>query len=351
MLRLSCWFPEKREIAAMPTARVARSFALVILLALLLAPSVAVAREKPFPVARSVILKEGGVKYIVEGRVVIPKGVEISCQKDASVVGRGKGATLVIEGDLAVHGVSTREVVFENLTIELAEKFEECRLDMTILRKGARLRSASGKSVDGQLHIELTEFEGDSDIDVVFHGGSIQMRATCSDAPVKIKVTNPPNADGNRVKVFVFGCSQRPDHPGLAGGISVEGARDCLVRLSRIGGQLSSFRNCRTLQLDGVKIDSKRLELKQTKPAEFRRTKVLKCDIYSAKVAIHAPRGDGRIVGKVRFERCWFRYRKDPKTIHTEVLTDGRDDPRNAARIILGKVNTRPLELGGAVER
>ena len=57
------------------------------LLPLLLAAS---PDEKPFPATdRSLILREEKTTYLVEGRVVIPKGVEISCQKDIYIKGKG----------------------------------------------------------------------------------------------------------------------------------------------------------------------------------------------------------------------------------------------------------------------
>ena len=74
-----------------------RFAAAVALLALFLVPSgpvVAKGKEKPFPIKKSTILREGKVVYIVEGTQTIPKGVEIACQKDVYIRGKGKNPTI-----------------------------------------------------------------------------------------------------------------------------------------------------------------------------------------------------------------------------------------------------------------
>ncbi len=47
--------------------------------------------ERPFPIDRTQILSDEKEVYTVEGRVRIPRGVEITCQRD--VHGRGTGST------------------------------------------------------------------------------------------------------------------------------------------------------------------------------------------------------------------------------------------------------------------
>ena len=110
---------------------------ITVLTALLLAPA-ALARGRPrtvpFPTEKSTILREEKVVYTVSGRVKIPEGVEISCQKDVKVVATGPSAVIEVEGALKIHGVSDREVIFEGVTIELAAKFLDAHLDMAMVR-------------------------------------------------------------------------------------------------------------------------------------------------------------------------------------------------------------------------
>ena len=80
-------------------------------------------REIPFPVKKTTILRTEKVTYVVEGRQTIPAGVEITCLRDVYVVGKGKDAIIEVKGSLKVHGVGAREVIFENVKIELAPRF------------------------------------------------------------------------------------------------------------------------------------------------------------------------------------------------------------------------------------
>ena len=64
------------------------------LLILLLAATAGAGDQIPLPVKRSTILRECGVTYYVEGRKKIPRGCEISIQKDVYIVGRGSDAVL-----------------------------------------------------------------------------------------------------------------------------------------------------------------------------------------------------------------------------------------------------------------
>ena len=91
-------------------------------------------KEVPFPTRRSTILRKQGTVYYIEGTHRIPKNVEISCQKDVHIRGRGKNPVLEVEGSLQVHGVRAREVIFEGVTIRTARKFEDVHLDMCIFR-------------------------------------------------------------------------------------------------------------------------------------------------------------------------------------------------------------------------
>src|SRR5262245_35775426 len=80
-------------------------------------------RGKPFPVNRTQIVKDGVV--VVEGRVRIPVGIEITVQKNTKVIGTGDQPTIEVEGKLTVQGVRGEQAIFEDVTIELQPKFTE----------------------------------------------------------------------------------------------------------------------------------------------------------------------------------------------------------------------------------
>jgi hypothetical protein len=311
-------------------------------------------REIPFPVEKTAILRTNKVVYVVEGRRKITEGVEITVQKDVYVVGKGEGAVIEVEGALKVHGVGAREVIFENVTIELAPEFRDVQMDMAIFRKGAAVRTPEGKAVDGKFMIELIDFEDDALLDLTFQKGSIYISGVCSDAPMKLRAVDPAAAEENKVKLFMLGCAQfPPDHPGLVGGLIVEGFHDATVRISRLGGPLSACRNCKSLIFDGNKVNSDKLEFIQVDAGGFRKTKIMKCDVYSQKVTFYSGKVDEKTVDRIKVDRCWFKGIRDPKVVHAKVIEDAEDDEsrHNMSRVILGKLLKRPLELAGSWDR
>jgi hypothetical protein len=328
-------------------------------LVLLPTPSAAQSRGKeiPFPVDKTQILRREKVVYVVEGRKTIPEGVEITCLRDVYVVGKGEGATIVVEGALKVHGVEDREVIFENVVIELASEFRDVQMDQTIFRKGAALRTPQKKSVQGKLFLELVDFREDAQLAVTFSSGSIDVRATCSATPTIIKAVTPKETEENKVRLFVFGCAESHmnpvTHPGLIGGLIVEGVYDATIRTNRMAGPLSAFRDCRSLIFDGNKVNSTKLEFMQYEAGGFRKTKIMKCDIYSEKVTFYSGKVDEKTVDKIKIDRCWFKGLQNPKVVQKKIIQDGQDDAEgeNKTRVILGKLGKRPLELAGSWDR
>lgn len=328
-----------------------RSAPLALLVVLLLAPAAFARgsrRTVPFPVERTTILRDEKTIYTVEGRIRIPKGVEISCQKDVHIVAKGPDAVIEVEGALKVHGVSDREVIFEGVTVEPASEFNDIHLDMVIFRDGSKLLTPPGKAVNGKLFIENVAFQFDTEFDITVCHGHVDLVGINADVPLKIAAVNPEGADTNKVKLTVRGCVESlTGEIGLKGGLIVKGVHDATVRLNRLGGELSSFTDCRTLKFDGNKVDSKLLEFHQTGTGDFRLTPVTKCDFYCEKVTAGSKASEVKNMDRIRMDRCWFRGILRPDEVRRQVLVDGDGDAENAAKILLGKIGKRPLELGG----
>jgi hypothetical protein len=318
-------------------------------------------REQPFPVDRTQILSKEKAVYTVEGRVRIPKGVEISCLKD--VVIRGKGsqpAVIEVEGSLTVHGVLTREVIFEDVTVEPCPTFTQITMDMTIFRGNGGVRTGKDQSAEGPLQLELFDFVGGASMDVCFGGGSIVLSSVCADNFTKIRVRKPPGKEKNMVRLFVRGCPQDPrvrctphgGRVGLVGGLEADGGDDMTIQLSRIGGSLCAVRNWgQRLIFDGLKINSAKVEITHEKSGQFQRVQCAKLDVYSSEVRASCPPAKGA-KDTLTMDRCWFKGITDPKELRGKVLHDGTEDPENnGVRIQLPTVTDRPLELAGPPDR
>jgi len=320
------------------------------------------ARERVFPVERTQILSVEKTVYTVEGRVRIPRGVEISVLKEVIIRAKGETpAVIEVEGSLTVHGVYKREVIFENVTIEPCPTFTQITMDMTVFRgQGGGIKTAEGKPAEGPLQIELFDFREQASMDVAMASGSVVLSSVCSDTPVRIRAQKQPGKEKSLVRVFIRGCPQDPhvrctphgSRIGLVGGLEVDGGDDVTVQLSRVGGSLAAVRNWgQRLIFDGMKINSSKLEFSHTRAGQYQRVQCAKCDIYSSEVSAFAP-AEKDVRDTFTMDRCWFKGLTDPRVVQEKVIKDGSDDPtKNGVRVQLPKVNDRPLELAGEWER
>lgn len=314
-----------------------------ILVALSLFACVLHAQEQvPFPTRKSTILRKERVVYYVEGRQKIPWGCEISCQKDVHVVARGSNAVLEVAGSLQAHGVSTREIIFEGVTIEPAPRCEDIHLDMVIFRKGGGLKTPKGKPVHAKIFVENTEFNDSSALDIELTKGRVDLSATESYGPVRVTGVAEEGRRSSNLVLMVRGC--RFDQ-----GLFVTGARDATIRINHLRGDRSEFVDCHELTFDGNKVNSEVLLFRQTKSGRFSKTKLQKCDIYSNSVRFEAPVGKSK--EKVSLDKCFFKGFTRKKEILAAVIHDARNNEKSGVMAVFRKVNKRPLELAGALER
>ena len=320
------------------------------------------AEPLPFPCDRSQILSKDKSIYTVEGRVHIPKGVEVSVQKDIIIRGKGGApAVIEVEGSLTVHGVYQREVFFENVTVEPCPQFTQITMDMTVFRgESGGVKTGRDQSVEGPLQIEQFDFIGGATMDVTFAAGSVVLSSVCANNPIRIRTLKPPGKENNNVRIFLRGCPQDPQvlctphgsRVGLVGGLEVDGGDDVTLQLSRIGGDLAAVRNWgQRLIIQGLKINSTLLEVTNAKAGQFQRVQFANCDIYSNTVTVSAPLEKG-VKDTLTMDRCWFKGVVDPKKIFADTVKDSEDDPaKNGVKVILVKPEERAKELAGPLEK
>jgi hypothetical protein len=315
--------------------------------------------ERPFPVDRTQILSDEKVVYTVEGRIRIPKGVEITCQKEVHVKAKGSGpAVIEVEGSLKIRGVATREVILEGVTVEPCAEFASIRIDSTWFRNGGGVKTPAGKAVKGDLFLELCDLSKGASYDVRFHTGEVRLSSICTDGPTVIRTEPPPGSKAGSVRVFLRGsgsggkCTNHTARIGFGGGLEIDGGDDVTVQLSRIGGSLCSVRNWgQRMIFDGNKVNSTKLAFGHQTAGQFQRAQCAKLDVYSDEVTVDAPPSD-KLKDTFVMDRCWFKGATDPKQILASLIKDGADDPsKNGTRVVLPKVEDRPHELAGPVDR
>jgi hypothetical protein len=317
-----------------------------LLLALAASPSApaagALPEEKPFPVPdRSVILREEGTIYLVEGRVRIPKGIEIAVQKDVYIRAKGGApAVIEVEGDFKVHGVSAREVIFEGVTVEPAPAFGEIQLDSCIFRKGGGLATPKDGSADGEILLQFCRFEDKSRCDLALAGTSLQVLDSSTSGPLRIRGAGSPEKP-NRLKAVVRGGNHR--------GLEARGIADLTVRLNGLLSDPLVLADVATLVFDGNKVEGKELRIEQSRAGGFARTQFMKCDLYAKALVFRAPVQAGKSDSLV-LDKCWFEGITDPAKI-AERIRDAADDPSTGVKVSVQNPLERPLELAGRLNR
>jgi hypothetical protein len=309
--------------------------------------------EKPLPFDHTTILPSGGV-YFVEGRVRIPKGVEITIQKDTKLVAHGKDATIEIEGELQIHGVGDSKVVVDGVTFEVQREFGDIRLDMVKVTGASRgIVTPKGKCADGRIFVQNTEFEGAAGLDVTMIGSEVDLQRVYMRAPVRVRAVDPEGSVGNKVKLNLLNnCSGSASvEPGaLMGGIVVERVHEVIVRACRIGGEKASFSDCEMVAFDGNQVRCAAVEFKWSEPGHLGRTSITKCDVLAERVVAWAPAAPGK-VESIPCDKCWFDGEMNEKTVREKYLRDRDDDPKCGALFDVTKLMENPLLIAGKIKR
>lgn len=308
---------------------------------------------KPLPVAKTAILKSGGT-YFVEGRVRIPKGVEITVQKDTKIVGRGEDAAIEVVGALAIHGVTDGAVAIAAVTIEVQAKFESLRVDMAVFSGRSRgIVTPKDTPCDGRIVVLNTEFKETASVDVTMSGNEVDLQRVYMAAPARVRAVDPPGSPGNRVKLNVLNCCTATGIgvPGaLMGGIVVERVADVTVRGTRICGDTAKFADCGAVEFDGNQVKCATLEFAQSAPGRFGRTSISNCDLLCEKIVVWSPAAPGK-AESIPCDKCWFDGETNEKTVRDKYLRDKDDDPKCGVTVKLTKLMERPLLLAGKIAK
>jgi hypothetical protein len=308
---------------------------------------------KPLPVDKTGILKSGGT-YYVEGRVRVPKGVELTVQKETKIVARGTDAVIEVVGELVVRGVRGGSVLLEGVTIEPQKEFEGLRTETTVFTGGSRgIVSPKDTPVNGRLVALDTTFEAGATFDVTIASDDIDLQSVHCTSPVRIKGVAPEGATANKSKLMVLnnkGGTASGTRGGFTAGILVESVGDVTIRCNEISGEKATFIDCPSLTFDANWVRCKTLEMKQAAAGNFGRTLISKCDFQCEKIVLYAPAAPGK-AESIPCDKCWFGGEVKEKAVREKFFTDREDDPGCSVAIDLKKIMEKPLNLAGTVSR
>lgn len=324
-----------------------RNLALALALSTVAADASAGDEPRPLPVEKTAILRSGG-SYTVEGRVRIPKGVELTVQKETKIVGKGEDAVIEVVGELILRGVSDGRVRVEGVTIEPQEDFAELRTDMVDFVAGSKgVRTAGEKPALGRISVQNTTFEYGSALDVTLGGGEIEMHRVRAYEKVRIRAAARDPKVAPKVKLAIMNCNSEGGTIGsLTAGLEVQGVDDVTVRTCKLGGPKVSFADCGTVMFDGNLVKARSLEFLQSAPGRFGRTTVTKCDLACDSIVLSAPAAAGR-AEKVTFDKCWFGGDTKPADVRRKRIRDSEDDPACNVTVNLVKIMESPHRFAG----
>ncbi len=311
---------------------------------------------RPFPFDRTCKLQDEGVVYTVEGRVRIPKGVEVTVFHGSTIRCKGpKPAVIEVEGGLDLVGVFEKEVPVEDVVIEPCATFESIRLVTAVFHGTGGLRTREGVPASGKIRVELSDFMKPTSVDLVMQGGYADLMTSCFDLPLSLRAVDASPTRRNSVRLSVRTCNQdgyqcrgHMGRQGVRKGLSIEGADEIVVASSRIGGESLVVKDWRSrLVFDMNKVETDLLDIRNSEAGRMARAQFTKCDVGSAQVNVFAPVAAG-MKDHLTMDRCWFRGLTDPKEILRKVIRDGDDIPEaNGSRVVVVKPAAEPVEFAG----
>jgi hypothetical protein len=294
--------------------------------------------EKPFPCDKSAPVRDDTVTYVVEGRMRIPKGIDVAVQKGVSIVGRKKGdeeAVLEVQGSLAICGVTGLPVNVDGLWIEPQERFDTLRVTACSIGGGG-IRTPKDKVVEGRLFfVEDTMFSSGASLTATVQIDQLDVQRVTTATPVVLTAVLPAGATSKKMAVMV--------HKGsLTGGLLLDGFTAATVRSAILGGR-TVLKDCAKLTVDGCQLGGE-VEIRQSAPGRFKDALLTKCDVSAPKLTVYAPLQKG-LSEALLVEKCWFNGETDEKAVLQKVVADGEDDGANGVRVKLLKIAEKEARL------
>ncbi len=302
--------------------------------------------EELFPLTTTTLKTDGRLLY-VEGRAELGHTERVVSLRATTISGRGEGATLVVHDELELRAVTGGAVILQDLRIELAADFEALSMISCELRRTSLVHSVEDGSHEGKIYLGKTTFAGRTELALRMSGGAATIQGCSFDRPFRILGIPRSEKQASQVEVKVLGCNGQ--RVGIFGGLRIEGAKECHVAFSDLGGEEVALVECAKLELTGNNVRADRFELRQAQPGKFDDTKIKACDVRSPRIVLAAPRKEGG-TEKAVFDESWFGGGTDEESIRAERIADARSEQGSGVEADLKKIRELPLGLGGGRE-
>ena len=313
------------------------------LIALALAAPVAMAQE-PLPLKKAM---KPNTTYTADGFIYIKSNNKLTCPPGVKIVSE-KWAVLVVDGAFIAAGTAEAPVTFDKVTIRPGHKFRTIKLAHTRFTGDSGVATATRDSMGdydrsrarGPLVMEDVAFLDTSSLDVLFHFGSISATRVSSVARMSIDAWHP----SANVRADFESCFQnKAKVSGLQGGLSIANVRDVRVRFTRIAGDLTKFSNCSNLLLEGCKIQTGRFLIGRSKDTNFKKTKVLRCDLYGKTLYFTGPQN---AKDRITLKECFFNG--DANTKPAEIVKKRIGGMGGKIKVVVKSPAAKPHNLAGS---
>jgi hypothetical protein len=327
-----------------------------LVLSALLAPPVA-AQGEPFPVEKSVVNRDDGVVWYVDGRQRIPSHVKVHSLRACRIVARGEEAVLEVEGELDLRAATGGNIELVNVWIEPRPG---CK-DMVLLNcsfEGGGLRTSAEGAADLDILLHSARFGAGARLDLDLLDGEFNILSSSFVEPVVIRGAAKDEKSKNLLDLRITGCKGGGrggrggggggPSAGFGGGLRLEGVRKAMVRSCSLGGEESVFLDCEDLAFDANLAGSQRVEFRYSEPRSFGGVEIATTDFKCGRLVLFQP-ASLRAPQKVRLEKCWFDGRTEEERVRAEILEDAENNPESGVLASLFKIQEQPLGFGGRV--
>lgn len=304
-------------------------------------------QAKPFPL-KSTTLKTEGAQFYVAGRVRLPHNASVVSVKTITIEGRGEKPVLEVSGKLELKAALGDRIQIRNLTIEVMPDCKDLLIMRTDFSASSHVISSEEGASKGNIYLHDLRLRDTSRIDVQMSGGQFDLHDSGIDASVRIRGVDA--SEKNRAKLKVILLNNQTRNGGFKGGLELENAWDALIRNCDLAGPLTRIKRCQKLDFDGNNVRSKLFEVLQEDTKDFKKTKIMNCDMRTPTTRIFAPIDPKKPDHLTRFsmQGCWFSGVIEDKAIRAKYVIDNGRDPENGMLVTFRKTSKGARGLGGA---
>ncbi len=304
--------------------------------------------DKPFPLDKTIEIKELGQTFTVEGRQYVPRNVKITNLRACKIRKKGdEPAVIEVDGPLKLKALTGGRISFEDVWLEIGPECKEVTLSHVEFKGNGGIRPSEKGPGKARIFMEYVYFYGRASMTLSQKQGKVDMQSSHSDAPLTIHGARKSEKSESKLVFQMMGCKgQENGRPiGILGGMTCDGVKEILARNNDFGGQTTTFKDCSKVMFDGNNARSNTTEFHQSAYGKFGGTTIKNND-FDSQIVFNTPSKGGK-AERVKLDHNWYRGLTQEDDILREMVVDNRRNAEIGVKAVFEKVCPRPLGLGG----